>query len=110
MALNFILCFILLTLNFILGALYFNLGTLNFILGTLNFILGNLYFILGYVNYMASYHDIDCCDSTLGADRLLYKYQIDREYITELMLKNPQQLTEIIWKRGPFRKLGSHQF
>lgn len=48
------------------------------------------------------YHDLNCCDLTRGIDTLLSRYKQDREEITTLMLTDPDQLIEKIWKHdGP---------
>src|SRR5437868_15099946 len=48
------------------------------------------------------YHDLDCCEWTRGVDTLLSRYKQDRDTITSLMKKNPDELIEKIWKHdGP---------
>jgi hypothetical protein len=49
------------------------------------------------VGLFDSYHDIDCCDKTLGIDNLLSKYKSDRESILNMMLKDPNKLIQTIW-------------
>lgn len=48
------------------------------------------------------YHDLKCCDWTLGVDTLLKRYANDRDEITTLIMTNPNKLVENIWKHdGP---------
>jgi len=52
--------------------------------------------------YSNNYHGYECCDVTRGIDNLLLRYKHDREYIINLMLTNPNQLVDTIWKQdGP---------
>ena len=48
------------------------------------------------------YHDIKCCEWTLGIDTLLARYKDDRTHIISLILKDPETLINTIWKpEGP---------
>jgi len=48
------------------------------------------------------YHNINCCDLTLGIDILLSSYKQDRDNILALLDTNPEVLIKTLWKpNGP---------
>lgn len=48
------------------------------------------------------YHDLECCERTRGIDNLLSLYKQDRDTIIALMVNNPDELINVIWKHeGP---------
>ena len=49
-----------------------------------------------------SHHNVDCCENTRGADALLDYYQNARNLVIDYMIKNPEQLTKLLWQQaGP---------
>lgn len=43
------------------------------------------------------HHDLDCCDHTRGVDKLFNSYKKDTDFITNLMVNDPDQLINNIW-------------
>jgi hypothetical protein len=46
----------------------------------------------------SKYHDLECCEWTRGIDTLLFRYKQDRDQITNLILEEPEELINTIWK------------
>jgi hypothetical protein len=51
-------------------------------------------------NCIDKYHNIKCCEETLGIDNLLSQYETDREEIIFLVVNDPDKLIRTIWKMG----------
>lgn len=50
----------------------------------------------------SKYHNINCCDYTIGIDNLLLAYHNDRNNVIDMIVNDPQQLIDTIWQiNGP---------